>query len=143
MEMKSIRIRIRLLLKVFASGLSLSSLVPLILSGQLTPYFLGRGCGTVNRSAENMLQYGLPHSRTFSQVWFQQQLISLVNSVNHVCRQKVDWLPGSSVCKIWLETPSWPHISLSLCVQVLTFDILFVKYCKKTSTEGAVRVKYC
>ena len=59
-------------------------------------------------------------------------IVLLVNQVNHVCRRKVDWFPGSSVCKILLETPSWPHISLSLCVQVLAYLIFYfvkVKYC--------------
>ena len=31
--------------------------------------------------------------------------------MNHVFRQKTDWLDRSSVCKIGQETQSWPHIS--------------------------------
>ena len=59
----------------------------------------------------------------------------MVNYMNHICRRKVDWLAGSSVCKIWLETPLGPCISLSLCVQVRAVDIVFVKYYWKTSNS--------
>ena len=65
--------------------------------------------------------------------------------MSHICRYKVDWFAGFSVCKIWLETQLLPHISLSLCVQVHVpaFDILFVKYCQKTSTLGVVKWYKC
>ena len=69
---------------------------------------------TINALESLRLCHRDPNIANRCKISYNPSLVVVYFYINHVSRRKVNWLVGSSVCKIWIEV-------------LLAFDILFVK----------------